>query len=278
MQSNRNKIFPIFYLVSLLTGVLVLAGFNSGSFKKFKHVEVKGNLLACDRLGNVYVANDYELQKRDPEGNLLYTYSNFIAGSISHVDPTDPFKVLVYFKEFGQVDVLDNTLSPNADPLLLQAYGFELATLVCRSYNNGLWIYDPTNFELLRFDQGMEISDRTGNINQLTGYEIDPGYLLESDNSLYLSDAQTGLHVFDRFGTYYKTFPFKNIKTFQVQGDKIVYFTGEKLVIYDTRKLLSSEVETGSSGLLDAKISFDLEPQQVYLLDSKGIHILQKTN
>jgi hypothetical protein len=183
---------------------------------------------------------------------------------------------MVYYSEFGQIDILDNTLSPATGALLLQAYGMELSTLVCRSYNTGMWVYDPTNFELVRYDQSMQISDRTGNINQLTGYMIDPNFLLESNNSVYLNDPETGLHVFDRYGTYFKTYPFKGIRSFQVQGDKIIYFTGEKLVIYDTRKLVSSEVQTGTGNLLDAKISFDLKPQQVYLLDINSIHILQK--
>lgn len=277
-MTPKLKTFLPVPVIILLISVLLLAGFVAGDFKKSSQVSVDGTMLACDPLGNVYVTNEYELKKLDPQGEELFTYSNFIAGNITHVDPSDPFKVLVYFKEFGQVDVLDNTLSPTTDPLLLQSYGYELATLVCRSYNNGMWIYDPLNFELLRFNQSMQISDRTGNINQLTGLEIDPNYLLESDNNLYLNDPSAGLLVFDRYGTYYKTYPFKDIKSFQVQNEKIIYFTGEKLVIHDTRKLVSSEVKTGISGVVDAKVSLDLDPQQVYLLDGAKLHILQKQN
>lgn len=273
---KRRNVFLV-TLTGIMLTVIFLA-FVSDDFKKFKEINTTGNLLACDPLGNAYVADEYELKKIDPAGKVLHTYSNFIAGNISHVDPSDPFKVLVYYKEFGQIDILDNMLSPTSDPILLQSYGYELASLVCRSYNSGIWIYDPTNFELVRFDQNMLLSERTGNINQLTGYQIDPNYLLESDNNLYLNDPQTGILVFDRYGTYFKTFPFTGITSFQVQDERIIYFTGTKLVIYDTRKLLSSEIETGAGGLLDAKVSLDLEPHQLYLLGSNKLHILRKNN
>jgi hypothetical protein len=260
----------------VIPAVFLLASLDGKDFTKVKTIDVKANMLALDPLGNIYVVKDHELIKYDAKGTELFTFSNFLAGKITSVDPSDPFKVLVYYSEFGQVDILDRNLARTIDPILLQSYGLELATLVCRSYNSGLWVYDPVNFELIRLDQNMQQTDRTGFINQIVGSEINPTNLLEADNNVFLSDPETGVIMFDRFGTYLLTYPFMQVKSLQHQGSKLVYFDGKKVQAYDTRKLVSSEMKSIPGNLLDFKLNLTKEPQRMYLLDPEGLTIFEK--
>ncbi len=260
-------------LLISLTVIIFFAGFMPAGITEKRKIETDGKLLASDALGNIYIARDYELSKYDKDGNLLYTYSNFLAGNIYGIDAADPFKILVYYMDFSQIDILDNTLSRSAEPILLQVYGLELATLVCRSYNNGIWVYDSQNFELVRLDQQMQISDRTGNISQITGNDINPNYLLESENMVYLNDPQSGILVFDKYGTYFTTYSFTNIKSFQVFDGKIMYPENGELKIFDTQKLLKSSIKQPLDDPLDMKMSLEITPHQLFVLDQTHLYI-----
>ena len=244
-----------------------------GELVRKSKVAVEGNFIEMDPLGNCYVVKDYEIKKYTPEGVLEFTYSNFITGRITSVDPSDPFKIIVFYQDFGQINTLDNTLSETGDPILLHVYGFDLASLVCRSYNSGLWIFDPQNFELIRFDDNMMITDRTGNINQVMGVPIDPGHLAEESNMVYLSDPVEGILSFDRYGTYYRTYPFGDLITFQVAGQRIIFMQNDEIHYYDTRKMLQSTMKLPVTGAMDAKIGYDVRPEQLFILDKAHLYI-----
>jgi hypothetical protein len=277
MPSDLIPYRTLITVLLLAFGMIAGSSFKVKDFKQVKKLSVESEKLAVDRLGFIYTVQGHDLNRHDKDGNLLHNYSNFIAGDITSVDVTDPFKILVYYRDFGQIDILDNTLSPNAQPILLQSLGLELSTLVCRSYNNAIWVYDPTNFEIVRITETMQIAERTGNINQVTGYGINPDDMIEVDNNLYLSDPQTGIIVFDRFGTYFRTIPEEGIRSFQVNENRISFLHEGKLSIYDTRKLLTSELASGLDQVLDVKIAYDIKPQRMYLIDESALYIFENT-
>jgi glycosyltransferase involved in cell wall biosynthesis len=46
----------------------------------------------------------------------------------------------------------------------------------------------------------------------------------------FVEDGKTGILVFDRYGTYLKTIPFKNLNSFQVFNDKIIYQPNDSIL------------------------------------------------
>jgi len=262
----------------LLISAIILTSFciGQGGFIEKMKIETPGNTIACDALGNLYVADDYDLKMFNSDGKLLFTYSNYLAGKITFIDPTDPFKILVYYQDFSQVEVLDNQLARATDPILLQAYGLDLATLVCRSYNSGMWVYDPQNFELIRFDQSMQPTDRTGNLNLVTGNDIDPNFITEVDNMVYLNDPQVGIIVFDKYGTYFNTYSFLNIDELQVHRGRLIFTSASMLKIYDTKTLIEAEIPLPEINTRDVKLSFDQQPPRLYTLTEDGVTIYEK--
>ncbi len=260
-------------IMLLLAMLLFTTGFMQDGLKKIRMIGMHAQKITSDPLGNIYLIKNHELFKYDNAGNILFTYNNYLAGNIHSVDASDPFKLLVYFKDFSQVDILDNTLSHNADPILLQAYNLEQATLVCRSYNNGIWVYDSQTFELLRIDEQMKVSDRTGNISQVSGIDIDPNFLLEADNMVYLNDPQSGIIVFDKFGTYFRTYPFTGLNTFQVFDGKIIYVENDVLKIYDMQKMLESSIEQPVKEVVDIKLITEPSPKRIIVLDKTHFYI-----
>ncbi|MFC2100530.1 hypothetical protein ACFLRZ_01735 [Bacteroidota bacterium] len=234
---NKQSIISILFLFA--TSVLSLSfGQNQTSHHDFifqSSISQKADYITSDKLGNLYVIDNNQLIKFNSQLELEKTYSNLNLGAISFIDAADPLKIILYYKDFSTVEFLDNTLSPSGDPVSLRNLGLELATLVCSSFDNSFWVYEPQNFQLIRLDKKLQILFNSGNINQITGNDIQPVFMIEYNNHLYLSDPETGILVFDRYGTYYKTIPIKSLNNFQIIDTQLYYFSESSLKVYNLK-------------------------------------------
>ena len=213
------------------------SGFSQPTFKLLTTINTKADFVTCDNQSNVYVVKGNELCKYNKTGKLLYKYSNKNLGNIDFVDASNLLKILLFYKNFLQVVYLDNTLSANGEPVALDNIGYQQAQLACSSYNNSVWLYDQQNLELVRLDINLEKIVGTGNLSILLNINMQPNYLLEHDNRIYLNNPSTGILVFDIYGTYYKTIPIKNVLQVQPRGEVIYYMT-------ENNKLQSYHIKT----------------------------------
>jgi len=257
-------------IIVLMAITLISAG---DGYVETGQITVDGDFIRSDELGNVFLVNDNQLVKYNSTGAVMHTYSNLYSGNISFVDTHDPFKILVYYRAFGQVEFLDQSLSLASSTISLTMLNLSLATLVCSSYQGAFWVYDPINFELVRVSQALEINERSGNLQQVTGFTPDPNYMLERDNYLYLNDPVNGIMIFDKYGSYYKTIPVKGLTSFQVFNRKLIYIEGDDISIYDTRL---NEVSTTTLPQNDAKsisVCLSLDPQRLYMLREEKLFL-----
>jgi hypothetical protein len=229
-------------------------------------IDLKGDFIRSDELGNIFVVKDNKLTKFNPAGEKLYTYSNLSFGDITYLNIHDPFKILLYYQPFGMVEVLDHTLSLTTSAIDLNLLYIGLPTLVCGSYQASFWVYNPMNFELIRVNQSLEVSNQSGNIQQVTGYSINPNYMLERDNFLYLNDPEIGIFIFDKYGSYYKTIPVKGLSSFQVFNKRIIYFMGDQISIYDTQLNELSTTTLPWKDALSVSVCLSIDPQRLYML------------
>ena len=194
------------------------------------HQGFKGNSLTTDQFGYYYEISDTEIIKFTEKGEVYRTYSNNVLGVIANVDVTNPYKILVYFRDFTKILILDNFLAPTSEVIDLTEIDLDATTLVCRSYNDGAWYYNALNFELIRKNQELQTTNSSGNLANLLGKNIQPNYLLEYNNRVYLGDTKNGILVFDNYGTYLKTIPLFNLNSFQVKDKFILYVTKEGFI------------------------------------------------
>ena len=193
------------------------------------------SFFTTDNQSNIYAVKGDELVKYDKTGRQLYKYSNKNLGDITFVDASNMLKILVFYKEFSQVVFLDNTLSLSGEPVAFDNLGFQGALLACTSNNSNIWIYDQQNFSLVQLSQTYEKLQQTANLAQVLNMELQPDYLLEYDNKVYLGNPATGILIFDVYGTYYKTIPVKNVHRFQPIGDWVYYMDGKTAKAYNVK-------------------------------------------
>jgi len=247
----------------MLAIIFIAAG---DGYVEIKQLKVQGDYIRSDELGNIFLVNDHELIKYSSAGDVLNTYSSLSAGDITFIDTHDPFKILLYYQPFGQIEFLDHTLSLASSTIDLNLMSLSMVTLACASYQGAFWVYDPTNFELVRISQSLEVSERSGNLQQVTGISVDPNYMLERDNFLYLNDPATGILIFDKYGSYFKTIPVKGLTSFQVFNRKLIYTEGDQISIYDTHLNELSATTLPRDDAKSISVCLSLDPQKLYML------------
>lgn len=218
------------YIKVLITAVLI--GFSFAFVKQDKPkrqiIKTKLNYFTTDNLGNVFTVKEDELNKYLISGKLFARYSNLKLGSISFVDATNPLKLLLYYRDFQQIVFLDNQLTTNSEPISLEALGFEQTDLVCASANNSFWIYNKQNNDLIRFNEVSKKVASTGNLKQILKTDLKPNFMREHNGYLFLNSPETGIYVFDIFGTFSRVISIKNLKQFEVNED-IIYYQKDSL-------------------------------------------------
>ena len=237
---------------------VLLVGSNKFDFDKLNYFEI-------DVQSNIYTIDGAELKKYSEDATLLYTYSNLILGDISNIEVDKTTNIFLYYRDFNNIIFLDNTLSPKYSPIDLSNLGYPEANLACRSYNNSFWIYNPVNQELLRFDQSLQITDRTGNLSNITKVNIIPEQILERNNLLYLRDNENGIFVFDRYGGYLRNMPFYNLDDFYLEYDKWQMLRNDTSFVFNPISLETDTLVLPVDNVKQYRVS---DGKMVYLLKS----------
>lgn len=238
---QQPKIFRRNPAVFAIVAVALLAISGFVGFQKHTLLwkkKLEANTIVADKLGNIIAVNNDQLIKLKPDGSVYRVYSNKQLGTITSIDVSNPLKILLFYQPFARILFLDNTLTENGSPIYLDQLELEQASAVCSSFDNGFWVFNQIDFCLYRYNQNLQLTNSTKNINQFLNQKPMVNFMLEYENRLYLNDSRIGILVFDIFGTYLKTIPIKNISRFQLRNDRIIY-SPDSIVYcaFDTRTL-----------------------------------------
>lgn len=180
-------------------------------------------LIAADKLRQLYlVTPDNEVIKYSPEGRELYRFNNNTLGTLSLIDATDPFNLLLYYPDFQVAILLDRTLN-QLGQFNLWEYGLFQPRAIGMANDNLLWVYDEVNFTLKKLDRQGQVTAQSDNLNLLLPRPPKPAGLLARNNRVYMNDPTMGILVFDNFGQYLRTIPVTGATFFQILEDDTVW-------------------------------------------------------
>jgi hypothetical protein len=103
--------------------------FRSDGWQTLHCIKVKSAFFTTDNIGNIYTVNGDQISKFSPNGDLLKIYSNKKLGKISSVDASNPLRIVVYYKDFARVVLLDSQLSENGEGISLETLNLEQSDL-----------------------------------------------------------------------------------------------------------------------------------------------------
>jgi hypothetical protein len=267
-----SKIYILICIAAITATLAFKTPFQEIEWKKLWSISIKGNKLFTDNLGNSFLINKDLLTKYRENGTLFRTYSNKGLGTITSIDALNPLKIVVFYQDFSKVVFLDNTVTENGFPIQLQDREWEQTSLVCASYDNGIWLFDQVQFNLIRLNQQLQITTQIKNLNQILNLALQPVFMMEHENFLYMSIPEIGIFQFDIFGTYIKTIPIKGLSKFQVFNNILYYSnTPGTLNAYSIKTLQESTISLPISNYIDLRI----EKSRLYLLHNDSLSVYQ---
>lgn len=246
---------------------------KTDEFERVFGFEQEHHFIWTDNLQNLYLVHESAIEMYNPKGEKLFKNSQMNLGRITSVDFNFSLKPMVFFGEMNAVVILDNTLSMQGNPVKLNEYGLDWVTVAAKSIDNHYWFFDMQNFELVRTDISFKKVRSTGNVSQLLGFDIRPNFIVEHNNWVYVNNPETGILVFDIFGTFFKQIPITGLKSFQVTDQFIVYVADGMLRQYNLMTFETLSIPLPAENIMQGRVS----KRMLYLSDGKRVRAFRKT-
>lgn len=220
--------------------------------------------ITSDKLRQVYlVTASSELLKLSPEGEVLFRYSNQRYGDLQHVDASNPFSVLLYYPNFLRVIILDRTLNEVATLSLLDK-GYEQVRALGISGDNQIWLFNELDQTLRKINRDGQLIFQSNSLSMQLNARLEPVYLLEQQQEVYLVDPLRGVLVFDVFGKYLQTFALPDLERIQVSRGILFYQRGTELRALQLQTLQDRPVALPETSTPLRQVL--VLPEQLYLL------------
>jgi hypothetical protein len=232
------------------------------NWKHTKTFSLEGRRTVLDQLNNTYVIRKWEIVKLNYAGEELSRYSNKMIGEDIQLDVTNPLKVILYSPNQMRMFFLDSRLGEMSEQINWMQQGYEQISLVATSHTNGIWLYDPINFQLIRLFENLELDRKSLNLAQLVRLELYPTDVIEVNNKVF---------VFDVFANYLRKIPIKGIERLVISDNRLFYTKDNQLMVFN---LLDSSEELVNIELNEVQF-FSVNRNKICLTKSKGIFIYE---
>lgn len=264
----------------LLFGLLLihLTGFSTGSKEGIDSLPLKTILgenlagFAVDNLGYIYLLDGTgQLKKLSPTGDSIGVFNDVRRfGKLYSMDVSNPLKVLLFYKDFGTIVVLDRFLN-NRLTIDLRKHQIFQAKTIAQSFDNGVWVYDELEGKLKRLDDGGTLKGETVDFRVIFSDAPAPVFISDADRLVYLYDPLKGLFVLDYFGTVKNKVALMGWTDVQVIGNRVLGRKGTMLESYvpGTLELKEQAVPEILEGAVKVQVSMEF----LYVLKAGKLHI-----
>ena len=194
--------------------------------------------FTVDNLGNLYfVYQNGQLKKLRPNGDSLAVFNNVRKfGKLNAVDVSNPLKVLLHFKDFNTIVILDRLLNERS-VLDLRKHNLLQVKAIGQSYDNNIWIFDELEVKLKKIGDDGRVIDQSNDFRQIFDSTPSPSVIIDQDKLVYLYDDQKGIYTFDYYGGFKSRLPFTGWMDFTVINNSLFGRDKTNLYRYDAGTL-----------------------------------------
>jgi hypothetical protein len=173
--------------------------------------------FTTDNLGNIYLLTlTNQIKKVNEKGDSIAVFNDVRRfGKISSIDASNPLKILVYYKDFSTVVVLDRLLNVR-NTIDLKRQNILQVKAITISYDNNIWLYDELDSKIKKIDDNGRLLLESNGFRQVYKFVPSPTNLYDSDGQLYLYDPRKGLLVYDYYGAQKNSYPITDLLDVQV--------------------------------------------------------------
>jgi len=241
----------------------------------FRHIKtITGDIVdfTVDNLDNIYILNSRnQIKKLDANGDSVAIFNNVRKyGKATLIDVSNPLKVLLYYKDFTTVVVLDRFLNIR-NSIDLRKQDIYQAKAVGQSYDNRIWVFDELDNKLKKLEEDGKILQETPDFRLLLGKAVSPIKIFDENKYVYLYDSINGVYVFDYFGALKNNILIQHWQNFKVAGKFIFGSKSDILYRYDITSFRYDEWKMPEQ-LFQSK-AFNFTTSRLYALKNDAIEI-----
>ncbi len=270
----------IVYLRFTISVLLLLSGMCGFSqqpaadsvFTRTKSIPGVYTDFTIDNLGNIYLVNQNgQVKKLTAAGDSVAVFNNVRQyGKIYLMDVTNPLKLLLYFKDFGTILILDRFLNTRATVDLRRLQMFQVKA-IGQSYDNNIWVFDELESKLKRIGEDGRILDQSTDFRLLFDSTPSPQYIIDQNKQLYLYDSTKGVYIFDYYGAFKNRIQLRGWTEFTVISNVLYGRDAGMLYRYEPGTLNLQQYEIPAAMRNARKIKFSRD--NLYLLRDDRLEI-----
>ena len=189
-------------------------------------------------LDNIYlITAGNQLKKLNSNGDSVAVFNDVKKyGNPSYIDVNNPLKILVYYKNYSTVVILDRLLTQR-NTINLRKQNIFSVKAIATSYDNNIWVFDEQDLKLKKINEEGNLIQESTDMRQLVDAVPSPQQIIDNDNLVYLYDDKKGFYIFDYYGALKNTIPFLNWTDVAISGNKLMGFSEKKLFSYQLSSL-----------------------------------------
>lgn len=225
-----------------------------------------------DNLGEVFlISPTNQIKKLDQNLDSVTVFNDVRRyGNIYSLDVTNPLKILVYYKDFTTILVLDRFLNIR-NTIDLRKYDILQARAVALSYDNNYWVFDELDNAIKKIDDNGNVIFKSSDFRVLFSEQYNPSYIIDANGLLYLYDEKKGWLVFDYYGTFKRHIDIANRKDVQVFNNQIVAHDSIYFYYYNTKTF--SEIRMQPDINLSGAIKVQQGLNKIFVLQKDGLSV-----
>ncbi len=232
LQKTKEFIFSMFVLMRVLVLLVICFQCFFVQAQELKTTYVKNIPLKADRFigvdpfENYYYTIGSTLYKKTR--NKTYSYNNIQLGDITTVDLSNPLKIVLFYRDFNVMILLDNRLNELSDRIdfSLESYAKNVA-FISVSSNNNVWLYslDDNILSLWNYESKKTIVDT----QPLSLYETDFEATKQVSTYKYCwLISQKNMLLFNEYGSFITSIQSNVMRHIQPYRDGYLYVEGAK--------------------------------------------------
>lgn len=235
-----KKLLSTFYFA----GILVLASHAQSDSAFLLTKTIKGSFtnFTVDNLDNIYLlTTGNQLKKLNSNGDSSGVFNDVKRyGNPSQIDVTNPLKILLYYKNYSTVVVLDRFLNMR-NTINLRKKNIFTVNAISTSYDNNIWLFDEQNFKLKKIDDEGTVIQETVDWRNLFDSVPSPNKIIDRDNFIYVYDTTKGFFIFDYYNSFKNKLLFFGWNNIEVNAKMIYGFKNNMLYTYQLNSLMLKE-------------------------------------
>jgi hypothetical protein len=205
---------------------------------------VQGDIVAftVDNLDNVYIlSSTNQVKKFNANGDSVAVFNDVKKfGQASLIDVSNPLKVLLFYRDFSTIVVLDRFLAIRTI-IDLRKQNILQVQAIGQSYDNKIWLYDEVENKLKKIDDDGSLLQETADFRQIFDEAPAPQKIYDQDKYVYLYDSAKAVYTFDYYGALKKKIAISHWHNFKIAGKFIFGSLDNRLFRYNITTFRTDE-------------------------------------